>query len=77
MGMKKDAYDRAQLELIEKGYLTTTGGNRYSFSEKPVEGKAIHAVEVEAPTPQQVLPTRNTTEKIQTNTNKALPVISL
>lgn len=46
MGMKKDAYDRAQLELIEKGYLTTTGGNRYSFSEKPVEGEAIHPAEV-------------------------------
>lgn len=77
MGMKKDAYDRAQLELIEKGYLTTTGGNRYSFYEKPVEGKPLHAVEVEPSTPQQALPTRNNTVLQQDNTNKALPVISM
>jgi len=46
MGMKKDAYDRAQLELIERGYLTPTGGNKYSFREKPVEGETIHPAEV-------------------------------
>ena len=76
MGMKKDAYDRAQLELIEKGYLTTTGGNRYSFCEKPVEGEPIHAVEVKASTTQQALPTRNTTVLQQDNTN-VLPIISM
>lgn len=52
MGMKKDAYDRAQLELIEKGYLTTTGGNKYSFSERPAEAETYNPAEV-LPSPQK------------------------
>ena len=77
MGMKKDAYDRAQLELIEKGYLTTTGGNKYSFRERPAEDETHHPAEVIPSAAQQELPTRNITRVQEDITNTVLPVISM
>lgn len=34
-GIKKDQYDNAVKELIEKGYLLKTSSNHYTFSEIP------------------------------------------
>jgi hypothetical protein len=35
MGIKRDAYNNAVKELMEKGYLVNTCGNNYQFNEKP------------------------------------------
>ena len=32
-GVKRDAYNSAFAELVDKGYLFSIGGNRYSFIE--------------------------------------------
>ena len=40
MGIKRDAYNNAVKELMEKGYLVNTCGNNYQFNEKPQEKAA-------------------------------------
>ena len=37
MGIKRDAYNNAVKELMEKGYLVNTCGSYYQFNEKPQE----------------------------------------
>ena len=76
MGMKKDAYNRATRELIEKGYLQQTKGNVYTFHEKSCAGgDPGHHAEDKSPLPQQENTIRNNTPiQIQ---NSILPVISL
>lgn len=78
MGIKKDAYDRATGELMRLGYLVPTGGNGFSFNEKPVSKVEVanqdNHDEEETHDAQQVIPIRNT---IPLQKNNTLPGIDL
>lgn len=53
MGIKRDAYNNAVKELMEKGYLVNTCGNNYQFNEKP---QAKDRPQAEEPQPAAVKP---------------------
>lgn len=58
MGIKRDAYNNAVKELMEKGYLVNTCGNNYQFNEKPQEKDRPQA---EEPQPAAVKPVEGKT----------------
>lgn len=70
MGIKRDAYNNAVKELMEKGYLVNTCGNNYQFNEKP---QAKDRPQAEEPQPAAVKPVEGKTYNAPMgNTVKAL-----
>ena len=46
-GIKKDSYQSAKKELIDKGYLVTVGKDKYEFKQIPVQMVTLPVVPVQ------------------------------